>query len=264
MFNKQFYRFPRQVCQGYINIKDSKIVVCVCCRDVHKTIRDLCYTFTLLSKICTLKVLFYENDSVDDTVAILNDWCKNNKIGSVISETLHIPKFGSIRNRNRIEHMSYIRNKLFDIVKSEYSSYDYMICVEADLQPLLIDNIVHALSINIEWDVMSANGIVSAGQPIYYDCWALIKLGDKMHNTNKKNNIRYPIYSGARRVHCAFGGLAFYKMCPELLKCKYHIVDYSNGLHSVEHTGLHVDMYENGLDKHYIDTSMVIVHKDSR
>ena len=92
--------FLEEVKKGYENISSKSIVVCVACRDVGNRIQYLLNTFTELNKICkNLSVLFFENDSTDNTVGVVEDWCNKNEYGKLYSEKLNFPKFGSFRIR---------------------------------------------------------------------------------------------------------------------------------------------------------------------
>jgi len=53
---------------------------------------------------------FYENDSKDDTVIILNKWLKG-RSGKFSHETLSAKKFGSVADSDRMFLLSESRNK---------------------------------------------------------------------------------------------------------------------------------------------------------
>lgn len=61
---------------------------------------------------------FYENDSKDNTLKILQEWCAKNN-GKVLSETLNSPKFGSVSSNVRTAMLSYYRNQNKSMVDRE-------------------------------------------------------------------------------------------------------------------------------------------------
>ena len=252
-----------EISQGYKNLSSKDIVVCVACRDVGNQIYPLLHTIEKLKTLCgNLAVVFFENDSIDNTVGLLTDWCERNTYGELISETLNFAKFGSTRDRQRVENLAVVRNRLLGVVKEKYNTYDYVMMVDADLQPIPIDNIAHTFNYT-DWDAISANGLWKIhGHTIYYDIWALVEEGAKLHYRSVHRPFKP--HTGLIKVNGGFGGLVFYRICPEFLKCHYYIVDFEGPQHpdnkfSVEHTGLHFDMLKYGLDKIYINTSMVVL-----
>lgn len=73
---------------------------------------------------------FYENDSRDNTLSILQDWCKLFN-GKVLSETLNAPSFGSVESEERVALLSYYRNKNKSMGADTYS--DYSLVIDTDL-----------------------------------------------------------------------------------------------------------------------------------
>ena len=56
---------------------------------------------------------FYQNDSKDATVELINEWiAQNNLDAQLYSEELNSPKFGSVADNLRVSLLSYYRNKL--------------------------------------------------------------------------------------------------------------------------------------------------------
>jgi hypothetical protein len=156
-----------------------------------------------------------------------------------------------------------------ETISSCYSGFDYLIVSDADLQTVPVDNIVSSFG-HGDFDLMAANGLDIIGPYlIYYDIWALVEEGQGRHY--RRVHEAFPIHKGLAKVNGAFGGLAIYRICPELFKCRYHVIDfeddeysktdphYKDNIFSVEHTGFHSDMRANGLNKMYINTSMVVL-----
>tara|TARA_A200000159_G_C7337079_1_gene345536 strand:- start:1487 stop:2284 length:798 start_codon:yes stop_codon:yes gene_type:complete len=69
---------------------------------------------------------FYENDSKDNTVAILEDWLKNRE-HKFRHENLTAKKFGSVTSVERMKFLCECRNKCKDLLKESRSKYTIMI-----------------------------------------------------------------------------------------------------------------------------------------
>ena len=112
--------------------KKIKISVFSLFRDSEKHIKKL---LSMLDSIesCTdasFEYFFYENDSKDNTLQILNKWLKT-KTNKILSEKLNATKFGSTLHAERMIHMSRIGNKMLDLGKD--SDSDYSIILDSDL-----------------------------------------------------------------------------------------------------------------------------------
>lgn len=275
---------------GYKKIFDKNIVVCSCIRNIEGKIDSLLSTLLVLNRCCNkLTVLFYENDSTDNTIAIVNNWINNNKDIDchLYSKNLNTQNLGSVISYERLKNLSDARNELFNIVKKDYNSYDYMIVADGDIKRFDISGIISSFSYD-DWDMMGANGIdiidvYNTKVPIYYDILPLMKMN--MDCPYQRGHKLIPPYEGLIRVKSAFGGLAIYRICDDLLKCQYDVnkfvfydvpsskndivvknipltyVAYKDGddIYGCDHMGLCMNMLENGLDKIYINTNMVLM-----
>ena len=83
--------------------------------------------FESLLEVSNCDFKFYENDSEDNTLGILQDWGK----AEVFSENLNAPSFGSVPDEERTKRLAYYRNKLKELagpVEDEYT-----LLVDSDL-----------------------------------------------------------------------------------------------------------------------------------
>jgi len=73
---------------------------------------------------------FYENDSKDDTVIILNKWLKG-RSGKFSHETLSAKKFGSVADSDRMFLLSESRNKCKKL--GQHSKSKYSLLIDSDI-----------------------------------------------------------------------------------------------------------------------------------
>ncbi len=258
---------------GAKKLAESRLVICMCCRNVGKRLeRTLQFIDVLRSIAKECAVIIYENDSTDSTKDILKIWkdTQEGKKTHIISTQLGTQSFGQEKSRKLINLMSQIRNQCLMFVKNYYAHWDYMLVLDSDLQAMSLDGVMGSFA-HQNWDVISANGLLELPNNIllYYDIWALIEKGSQSYFRGQTKE-SYRSSSGLIEVEAAFGGLAIYKISPELMKCSYHPQDlkddkyketdprYNNDLFGPEHTGFHFDMRKQGLNRHYINSNMML------
>lgn len=200
-----------------------KISVLSLFRDSEKTLKG---TLDRLDAVAAatdaeFSFFFYENDSVDNTKEILEDWGK----ATVISETLNAPRFTSVSTDDRFRLMGYYRNQL---LKCNIES-DYSLLLDSDV---IFDKDLVNQYLNIcrdEVPMWTPNTVVETipckmgGEgPVYYDSLALRDMDGNSGMTWASN----PFYRSIDRslwdrgypvqVKSAFGGAAFIRT--EVLK----------------------------------------------
>jgi len=164
---------------------------------------------------------FYENDSIDNTKEVLSKWF-DGKSGKLLCENIQAPKYESNLNKNRMLHMSNIRNKMLSL--DEYKDSDYSVIFDSDVN--FNNNIIRdflkykdlnfsMLTPNIRQDVPCKMG--SGQATSYYDSSILFDLSGTPCMTWSNN----PFYEDADRdnfkkqkpiqVKSAFGSFAFIK-----------------------------------------------------
>jgi len=185
---------------------------------------------------------FYENDSTDSTLEILKAWMAG-KAGNVFSEKLNTPKFGSVTSEQRVQLMSYYRNKLLYYVKP--ISSDYSIVVDSDVvfAPNIVNDYLKYFSESVS--MLTSNCVQNisckmcdCGKPSYYDSWALI---DRYGNFGLTWSCNPFVVDSDRKlwennepveVYCAFSGLA-------MIKSEYlNKVRWAINRNTCEHWGL--------------------------
>lgn len=278
-----YRKYMRAVYNGCNKLANSKVVICTCARDVEnhiKTLFSIMVPFSRLCKKCV--VLIYENDSTDNTVNAIESLyenylknCSDQKLEVFLStEKLNAVKYGSTTDYDRLYFMSQIRNNLFDKVKENYGDYDYMIAIDSDVNTVSLEGLISSFGFN-NWDMISANGLDSLNKYspremcIYYDILSLVEENENC--IYRRVHEAYPPHTGLVKVKAAYGGLAIYRICPELLQCSYDVPkfnddkhdetdpDYNDEIYGDEHAGLCLQMAQRGLNRLYINTSMLLI-----
>ena len=73
---------------------------------------------------------FYENDSVDNTVSILQDWLKL-RSGKFLSENISFQKEGTVMTESRMKKMAYYRNRMIEL--GRFIDSDYSVIFDSDV-----------------------------------------------------------------------------------------------------------------------------------
>jgi glycosyltransferase involved in cell wall biosynthesis len=111
------------------------------------------------------RIIIAYDHSNDNSLELLQNYkLKNNKF------MLHIQT--EPLSPYRTHNIARARNKCLDIIRNNFSDYEYFIMIDCDdvcSKPVNLEYILYYLTINTEWDAVSFNK-----QP-YYDTWALSK-----------------------------------------------------------------------------------------
>ena len=261
-------------------LSESDIIVCSIVRDCG---RGLKRNIPLIDSLCDLsknyQVIIFENDSVDKTKSILEDWAKKRKNISVLSEThntVTIPpkEKNSLVNpyysEARISKMARYRNMYLSYIEEKKLEADYVIIVDLDVYRISLDGILSSFGVNEDWDAITANGISrsfsSKLRKRYHDAYALTECGlediPQTEETINKNRYEWAkLKSGIPlvRVASAFGGLGIYKK-KTIEGCRYGVIynDDPRVECKTEHFYLYKEMKQKGYDKIYINPSMYV------
>ena len=107
------------------------------------------------------KIVVYENDSTDNTSALLHEWKAKGGHIEIVQETDL-----NLRYPNRVDRLAYIRNRLLHYIPPYF---DYMLMVDMDdvfVKP------VQKASFDACFE-LSSWGVMTAATDWYYDIWAL-------------------------------------------------------------------------------------------
>ena len=164
-------------------------------------------------------VVVIENDSKDDTNAVLDDW-ESTSDGIIIS---HVDSTGFDR-LTRIERLSICRNAYLDEIKKQNLKPEYLIVIDADVELQSLD--LHSIISNApaDWTGLFANGrfyypVFGRKIPVsYYDLYAYVPYDIdeyELNETQVMENGRQveKLIKGNEYGRCrsAFGGIGIYR-----------------------------------------------------
>lgn len=215
----------------------SKILICGVCKNVaHCLHNDFQNIAALGNEFDDYCAIIYENNSTDNTKAILKDWANNNPRAILISENLSREElrqgarcFDKDENPSRMELIAKARNHVLEVaLQPQFDDFHYVIMVDLDFNsPWPIGEIVRTIQQrgHEDWDCVSANGLNGSQ---YYDRYAFrnhqFPFGPEIFSEDWWGEIRRcPLYYSGDTwipVYSAFGGLAIYRRS-SLLGCSY-------------------------------------------
>jgi len=226
-------------------------------RDIEKYLPTTIKKIELISNTFKkVNIIIYENDSIDNTLKILNNWKLNSKYDiKIISET-NIPG-------KRTHRLSYARNLLLDEALKLNNYYLIVIDLDDVNSSLTIDNFLSSFSYENDWACLCANQ-----KDKYYDLWALRTKDDWMNFDcwqcfNEKNDIDFcvksreknlPVQKKLIEVESCFGGLAIYKT-KYLRNCKYY--GGKDDFETCEHVNFNNDIRNKNNGTIFINTNMI-------
>lgn len=122
-------------------------------------------------------IIAYDN-SEDNSLEILQKYKLNNNKFILHIETKPLSEY-------RTHNIARGRNKCLDIIRRQFSDYEYFIMIDCDnvcSEEIQLDHLLYYLNTNTEWDSLSFN------KEPYYDTWALSKYPFVFSNMH----FRYP------------------------------------------------------------------------
>jgi glycosyltransferase involved in cell wall biosynthesis len=196
----------------------EKVLICGVGKDIASAIPNTIQNAEKLgSAFDDYRVIIYEDNSSDNTPALLAKWAAANPKVKAVSEVVENPP------QYREEKIARARNIVLSIAKGkEYKDFKYLIMADLDFTtPWPIQEIVNSIKRGGDWDCLSANGICNSRYPYYFDRYALRDekhpLGAELLGFDtwywKDVRKRFILRRNAplRPVYSSFGGLALYK-----------------------------------------------------
>lgn len=258
-------RFSVEYCQrldeGYERLRNSRVVIAGLARNVEWILPWTSARIDYLSSLCKrAEVLIYENDSSDQTVAMLQRWSNQRRRRiHLISESHDDPVHPPKRCLDRAERMAHYRSVCQAEILHRFSDFDYVILIDTDLiGGFSYDGIAHTMGYNT-WDFVGSNGIIykrlglSLNCVAHYDAWAyredqeFTPLSARYINrlNFKRGEPMIPLYS-------CFGGMGIYRMQA------FQAGEYDGK--DTEHVGFHRSMRQKGFGQQFLNPSQIAVY----
>jgi len=217
----------------------------------------------------TSRFIFLENDSLDETKAVLRNFATSRL-------DVHIEFFDAIGRQHpkRTDRLAFLRNTIlqiaFSVAPNPHNSYLMLLDMDGAITQIDTDRIVnHIQNADGSWAGLFANQL-----DYYYDLWALRhptycpydiwqKVRDRPKGMDKKQAIATyitPLHfsldpdQGMIEVESAFGGLGIYQLSA-LQDCLYIGLD-REGNEICEHVALNRTIRSNG-GKLFIDAGLI-------
>ena len=228
--------------------------------------------FFALSKALSFfdRVNYYviESDSSDCTIDVL----KKIKLRNINFEYKSLGDLKKNLIEDRIERITYCRNKYLDYFFDNRKNFDYLVVADMDGVNIHItkEAVLSSFSVDVNWDAVFANQ-----SALYYDIWALRQDGwcpadcwenyeflKKMKFSDRRARwdaiyskmIKVPEDAGWISVRSAFGGLGIYNA--NSFPNEYYSCKDKYGNQICEHVGLHLSSgFANA--KMYINPKMI-------
>lgn len=144
---------------------------------IHRTLSQL---EDLESLDYDFEYYFYENDSKDNTVAILEDWLKNRE-HKFRHENLNAKKFGSVPDVERMIFLCECRNKCKELLDSTQAKYTLMLDSDVKFDKENLKKHIQTLQENEKAVMVTPNVrqnipdlVYGKSQDSYYDVYPLL------------------------------------------------------------------------------------------
>lgn len=268
---EQYTQYNTILRRGYERAARSNIIICGLARDLGPSIyRSIATVETIGSLFNDHYIYIFENDSIDETKEILQNWqLTNNKI-KVENTNMNTIRWGQERSlinghlrcpTQRMKDMALYRNKCLNFVRESFSDYQYVMVIDLDYDGWSYDGIINTIGHN-DWDVIGSNSIkYETNRIVYYDAWAYREIGQTYpHDDGYVNGKHFQRGDPLIKLDSVFGGMAIYKM-QAFLNGVYGYVNRNNEP-ECEHVVFHNTMRANGSNKIYLNPSMITVIGD--
>jgi hypothetical protein len=272
----EFEKIYEQNCiAGKSFLSSKNIVITGLIRNVGDKLESNLQSLNFLEENSkSVKYFLYENDSSDNTVEILNSTKSQKNNFYFKSETLNLPKFGSVKNKKRTEALSSHRNTCLKYIENNWSDSDYVIVIDLDFKMISINGILNTFGLFQTFkfiDAMAGNSFelktMDMQNPNYkqiwnYDSWAyrgnwwedLHKYPECFKNYDPMlwfGHWHPPIGSPPIPANSAFGGCCIYKTS------KFISGRYEG--HDCEHVCFHKNIFTNHGLNLYINPSQIML-----
>jgi Cryptococcal mannosyltransferase 1 len=212
------------------HLANSSIAICGLARNcAHKLSENIKFIEELRTYFKFLQAVVVENNSNDNTRAILDNWLVSSSnvviLDGIKRSTVSISdqsksKVNPYYSHNRISYLAILRNQYLNYIKADGRAYDYILVLDFDIDKISLMGVLNSFEQRYNWDVACAYGysISPRLQKRIHDTYAMVLLGEENKPQQERpikqlqRDVRLNKISGSLlRVYSAFGGLSIYK-----------------------------------------------------
>jgi len=212
------------------HLANSSIAICGLARNcAHKLPQNIKFIEELRTYFKFLQVLVVENNSHDNTRAILDNWSVHSSnviiLDGINRSTISISdqldrKVNPYYSYKRISYLATLRNQYLNYIKSDGHAYDYILVLDFDIDKISLPGVLNSFEQRDSWDVACAYGYSTSPRlhERIHDTYAMVLLGDENKPQQERpikqlqRDVRLnKISSSLLPVYSAFGGLSIYK-----------------------------------------------------
>ncbi len=251
------------------------LAVCSIVRDCEKNLRkNIVVIDKIRSYFKASVVIVFENDSIDKTKEVLQQWSKRDKnvhVETQQNKGITIPHkdmegVNKYFSWFRLSKLAGYRNNYLDKLEALEFEPDFVIIVDLDVARIYFDGVIKSMALADEWDVVCSNSISLSPKlkRRYHDTYALVELGkEKVPQTEESIRENAKRWSFLREgqplipVYSAFGGLAIYRY--EAIKSLRYWVALNHDKRVEarnEHFTFYQDIRAKGFNRIYINPAM--------
>ena len=236
-------------------VVSEKVLICGVCRNVERYLPATIQTMERMGSLFEdYRILVYENDSGDQTPAMLRSWTERNE--KVVIQSEKVPDselMAEIINRDeagnyfRPELIARARNKVLDLACSEtFKDFKYLIWLDMDFEkPPRLEGIVEVFESKREWDAVFAYGV-----DLHQNYWDWYAFRDARYPIGSEilanawwymqKSLHLDLSSDWYPVYSAFGGCGIYKKA-SIEGCRYSGIvtrDLANDVEQIMDEGI--------------------------
>ncbi len=272
--------------RGYDKMKETRLMVGGLCKNNASSLPVFFARMMHWSQFFkSMRVVLFENDSVDDTRQVIRQWQQANPdfiylIPCPNDCRMNLPDAVSTGSfsMERMQKMAMFRNKLLAYAKSHRHKFDTLSMIDVDLcGPVSMDGMAHSFGLqeSLQWDCISSYGLsgltASGNQLVYYDSLAYkelptehaVRVTFSANDSILKSSLTTLRLSFVKRgapvwaVASGFCGMALYQMSS--IESSDIWYDESGTSTTCEHITFHERMSRRGHNKHYVNPNMILL-----
>ncbi len=264
-------------------MENMTLIICSIVRNCEESLKkNILVIDELCDRVKDYHIVIYENDSADNTRAVLVQWAERRKNVHLILEDTGKPKntipgksevsVNPYFSAKRISKMVDLRNQYLEYIERKNLTADYVMVVDLDVTMISLKGIMHSLQVESNWDAITAYGYSLSPRMTnrYHDAYALVESGmEQIPQTEKSiKDSQYKWASLSKgdllvKVFSAYGGLAIYKF-KAIQNLRYQLL--LNGDDRVEvrceHFSLCKQMHDRGFSNIFINPKMTIKYQE--